>query len=54
MDYIQRAARQIVQDLNFSDEQLDLIGRILSLEENKDLVRFVELSNYSNIGDSKG
>lgn len=52
--YYQRAVEQIILDLNFTLEQLDLIGKILSLEDNDDLVRFVELSRYGDLLDDKG
>ena len=53
-DNLERAALQIARDLNFSSNLLELIGKILSLEDEKELVRFVELSKYGNLFDMNG
>ena len=48
-EYIGRAAREILTDLNFSQEQLDLVGRILSLDKDTDLVRYAHIDKCTNL-----
>ena len=43
--YKQRAFEEILKYLKYNDNQLDLIGRVFSMEEDKELVRFVELKS---------
>jgi hypothetical protein len=42
----------ILSDLGFSEEQIDVVGKVLSLEGDKELVRFVEMSRYEDLLDS--
>ena len=48
-EYIGRAAREILTDLNFSQEQLDLVGRILSLDSDTNLVRYAHIDKCTNL-----
>lgn len=41
--YLQRIQEMVLKDLGFCVEQLDLMGRVLSLEENSGLVRYVKV-----------
>ena len=45
--YSEKAERRIAQDLHFSPTQIDLVGRILSLEEETPLVHHI-LFDYSD------
>ncbi len=47
-DYFTKAAEKILKGLNYGDAQLDIVGRIFSLAEDTDLVRFVEISDLTN------
>ena len=51
--YKLNAAYEIASELKFSDEQLDFLGRLLSLEKD-DLVRFVEINNFADCFDNDG
>ncbi|MBI4141623.1 hypothetical protein HY484_01720 [Candidatus Woesearchaeota archaeon] len=44
----------LMKILRFSDEQLDMIGRILSLDEDKELIRFTYIDRYEDFYFSKG
>lgn len=47
-EYQQRAAEEILKDLNFNDFQIDLIGRVLSMEKDDELVKCVEIKSYGD------
>lgn len=48
-EYTQKAAQEILTGLNFSKEQLDLVGRILSLDKDASLVRYAHVDRCTNL-----
>ena len=53
LTYHEKAEQRIVQDLYFSSEQLDLVGRIISLKEKTALVHHIDF-DYSDASLSEG
>jgi len=41
--YKQKAAEVIVRDLRFTEDQLDIVGRLLFMEDEKELVKYVKI-----------
>ncbi len=42
-DYTSRGQERILRDLKFREEQVDLLGRLLSLQDSPDLVRSIDI-----------
>lgn len=48
-EYSERAAQEILTGFNFGEEQLDLVGRILSLDKDTSLVRYAHVDRCTNL-----